>query len=156
MIENIEKKLFASKNEIQQLKNHLNNYNDERIEIKNHIEKINTVLNPQTQEKGISRINSTSIEKRLQLEESLNNIYLQMKKFLANERKLKQEIKKQEATIEHLSIIKNGCLQEIEDYRLTIHLYERSTKHLSQALEKSKQIIQGYGEGSRGKNTGYS
>lgn len=141
LIEKIEKKLFASKNEIQQLKNHLNNYNDERIEIKNQIEKITTVLNPQTQEKEISRIDSASIEKRLQLEESLNKIYLQMKKFLANERKLKQEMKKQEATTEHLRIIKSGCLQEIEDYKLTIHLYEKSTKHLSQALEKSMQMI---------------
>ncbi|KAA9013568.1 coiled-coil domain-containing protein [Niallia endozanthoxylica] len=142
LIENIEKKLLTSKNEIKQLKNHLNCYKDERIEIKNHIEKMNTVLNPLSQEKDLARVNSNSSEKRLQLEQSLNDIYLQMKKFLANERKLKQELKKQEENIEHLIITKNGYLQEIEDYRITIHLYERSTKHLSQALEASKQLVE--------------
>ena len=51
LIENIEEKLFASKNEIQQLKKQLNLYNDKRIEMKNQIEKIYTVINPQYQEK---------------------------------------------------------------------------------------------------------
>ena len=141
LIENIEKKLLTSKNEVLQLKNQLNNYNDERITIKNNIAEINTVLNPLTQEKGIPRINSTSIEKRFQIEEALNIIHLQMNKFVTNEKKLKQEIKKQKTTIEQLSIKKNGYLQEIDEYRITIHLYERSTKHLSQALEKSKKMI---------------
>ena len=57
LIEIIEKKLFASKNEIQQLKKQLNHYNNERIEMKNQIEKIISVFNPQTQEKDTSNIN---------------------------------------------------------------------------------------------------
>ena len=51
LIENIEEKLFASKNEIQQLKKNLNLYNDKRIEMKNQIEKIYTVINPQIKKK---------------------------------------------------------------------------------------------------------
>jgi chromosome segregation ATPase len=141
LIENIEKNLFASKNEIQQLKKNLNHYNDERIEMKNQIEKIITVIKPQTQEKDTSNISSTNIEKRLQFEESLNIISLQMNQFSANERKLKQELKKQKSSIEHLSHLKNGYLHEIEENKLTIHLYERSTKHLSTALDNSKQLI---------------
>ena len=141
LIENIEKKLFASKNEIQQLKKNLNHYNDERIEMKNQIEKIITAIKPQTQEKDTSNISSINIEKRLQFEESLNIISLQMNEFSANERKLKQELKKQKTSIEHLSHLKNGYLHEIEENKLTIHLYERSTKHLSTALDNSKQLI---------------
>ena len=141
LIENIEKKLFASKNEIQQLKKNLNHYNDERIEMKNQIKKIITVIKPQTQEKDTSNISSINIEKRLQFEESLNIISLQMNEFSANERKLKQELKKQKTSIEHLSHLKNGYLHEIEENKLTIHLYERSTKHLSTALDNSKQLI---------------
>ena len=78
LIENIEEKLFASKNEIQQLKKHLNLYNDKRIEMKNQIEKIYTVINPQYQEKETFNMN---IQKRIQFEESVNIISLQMKKF---------------------------------------------------------------------------
>ena len=141
LIGNIEKNLFASKNEIQQLKKNLNYYNDERIEMKNQIEKIITVIKPQTQEKDTSNISSINIEKRLQFEESLDIISLQMNKFSANERKLKQELKKQKTSIEHLSHLKNGYLHEIEEDKLTIHLYERSTKHLSTALDNSKQLI---------------
>ena len=141
LIENIEKKLFASKNEIQQLKKNLNHYNDERIEMKNQIEKIITAIKPQTQEKDTSNISSINIERRLQFEESLNIISLQVNEFSANERKLKQELKKQKTSIEHLSHLKNGYLHEIEENKLTIHLYERSTKHLSTALDNSKQLI---------------
>ncbi len=138
LIDNIENKLSTSRNDIQQLKRQLQIYNDERLKMKNQIKKINTTINPQTQENGTTNIN---IEKRLQFEESLNAIYQQMKVFLANKRKLNQEIKDQKTTIEHLSNIKNGYLKELEDYRYSLQLYERSTEHLSQALEKSKQMI---------------
>ena len=82
-----------------------------------------------------------NIQKRIQFEESVNIISLQMKKFSTNEKKLKQEVKKQKTSIEHLNYFKKGYLHEIEENKLTIHLYERSTKHLSTALDKSNQLI---------------
>ena len=78
-----------------------------------------------------------------------------MKKNSTNERKLKQEIKKQKTSIEHLNYLKKGYLHEIEENKLTIHLYERSTKHLSTALDKSKQLIKDTAKETDSKNTRY-
>ena len=144
-IENIEKKLFTSKNEIQQLKSHLSNYSHEKIYFTKQIEKINTAIkvvqiNPM-QGKDISMTDSNSHEKILQLDQSLTEIRHHMKKNLANENKLKQDIKKKDQTIKHFNSMKNSYLQEIADYRQTIQMYERSTRHFYQALEESKQII---------------
>ena len=97
-IENIEKKLFNSKNEIQQLKGCLINYSDEKIHFIKQIEKINIAakavqINP-VNGKDMSITNSTSHEKRLQLDQSLTEIRQQMKKVSANENKLKQDLKR--------------------------------------------------------------
>ena len=116
-IENIEKKLFTSKNEIQQLKSCLINYSDEKIHFMKQIEKINTAakavqINP-VYGKDMSITNSTSHEKRLQFEQSLTEIRQHMKKVSANENKLKQDLKKKAETIKHFNIMKNSYLQEM-------------------------------------------
>jgi chromosome segregation ATPase len=144
-IENIEKKLFTSKNEIQQLKSCLSNYSNEKIHFMKQIEKINMAakvvqINP-VYGQDMSITNSTSHEKRLQFEQSLTEIRHQMKKVSANENKLKKDLKKKAETIQHFNIMKNSYWQEMTDYRQTIQMYERSTEHFSQALEESKQII---------------
>lgn len=109
------------------------------------IEKINIAakvvqMNP-VYGKDMSITNSTSHEKRLQLEQSLTEIRHQMKKVSANENKLKKDLKKKAETIKHFNNMKNSYWQEMTDYRQTIQMYERSTEHFSQALEESKQII---------------
>ena len=148
-IENIEKKLFTSKSEIQQLKVCLSNYSDEKIHFMKQIEKINIAakavqINP-VNGKDLSITNSTSHDKRLQLEQSLTEIRQRMKKVSANENKLKQELKKKVETIKHFNIMKNSYLQEMTDYRKTIQMYERSTKHFSpdflKKATKSLRII---------------
>ena len=74
----ISKKLFTSKNEIQQLKSCLSNYSDEKIHFMKKIEKINIAAKVVQMNlvygKDMSVTNSTSHEKRLQLEQSLTEI----------------------------------------------------------------------------------
>ena len=52
-----------------------------------------------------------------------------MKKFSANEKKLKQELKKQKTNIEHLNYLKNGYLHEIEE-KSTLYIYMKEVQNI--------------------------
>ncbi|MDQ0214453.1 chromosome segregation ATPase [Oikeobacillus pervagus] len=146
-IENYESKLFASKNQIQQLKKSLNDYKIEKKKINNQIEEISNMtemIQVKEPRSHTTSIHSIDNEERLELEQSLTEIHNQIKILLKNNGKLKQDIKKKDEMIKKLRIQKYAYQQEAMDNGDLVQIFVQNTNYLSLALEQSKDVIKNH------------
>jgi chromosome segregation ATPase len=140
--EDVEQNLYSSKHHIQQLKKSLHTFSMEKIDfIQRIMELDDSILDVKEEERKDSNLPiliSAKKEPLAEVDQLLIDIRNLMKKYRGTEGKLRQDLKKKDATLRNVSFQKDHLLQEITEYQNMLGILEQQTNSLSRSLNKSE------------------